>query len=538
MLTAISPTASGTQSTPTLPPDDPASLLQETTQEGPGDPSSEVSGNIIQPSASPEPTQAPLSEAPPVIPLAHKTLQLNVNGHSLELPLEKNNAVFDVATLNTEHPASFELVTDDDTLKVMLDSKTAQANEKTEIAIDRIAYNEYIPVTVTDGQDIRTLFIRTLNSSIPKLSAAGESQTDGHYYLSFTTLPLILKLNGAGEIVYYNYVEKELPAQPESEEADPYFGVGLWDFQKHILEDGSVRYSYFEQDPAYNKLALRGFAAGSHVVLDENYMEIDRVYMTDGDGDANAVEGHDFIMLADGHYIISNYELTLVDNIPANLVPNPQGSKVVAAHLREVKDGKALLDWYSTDYPALYALSEEGYHDFANSESQQPDYAHFSSMAIDPKDGNLVCSFRNMSTILKIDRETGDIVWMLSGRGDQFGMTAAQKTSGQSTVRYAEDGSLVIFDNGRATGQTRILRLTLDERAMAVERFEEFEIEGRYTEFGGNADNISGDVFCIGWGMFEGEAAALTEIDFESNKKLFELTLPEGVYTFRCAKFE
>ncbi|MDL2237908.1 aryl-sulfate sulfotransferase [Christensenellaceae bacterium OttesenSCG-928-K19] len=557
---------------------DSSSLFEETTQGSAGNTSTEVSGGITNgtttspspsPTAPPSPSataspapstepSTPPSEAPtqepspgPSIPLTQKILHLTVNGHSLDLPLEKNNAVFDVSTLNTEYAAVFQLKTDDSDLSVMLDSKKAQPGQDVEIKINRIAYNEYIPVTVTDGRDIRTLFLRTLNSNIPTLTPAGKSESDGHYYLSFVNRPLVLKLDAAGEIVYYYYgpeqdipVAQDIAATAESANEDQedealVTGPGLWDFKKHTLPDGAVRYSYLEQNLNYNQLVMEGYAAGERVILDEKYQEVDRVQMAaDKDGKVYPAEGHDFIMLEDGHYLLSNYELQLVDNIPVDLSPHPQGSKVVATHLQEVKDNEVLLDWYSTDHPELYSLSEDGYNDYANETTQQPDYIHFNSMIVDPADDNLICSFRNMSTIAKIDRESGDILWLLSGDGDQFGLMAEQKTSNQHYVRLTEDGYLTIFDNHNSTESTRILKLKLDEEEMTVAEYEEFEVPGRFSMFCGNADSLGGNTFCIGWGIFEGDGATLTEIDFDSNQKLFELTLPAGELTYRCAKYE
>lgn len=71
------------------------------------------------------------------------------------------------------------------------------------------------------------------------------------------------------------------------------------------------------------------------------------------------VDGHDFVLLGDRNWITESYVAETVDNIPAELNPNPLGSKVVAAVIQEVKDGKPVFTWKSTDHPELYALSEK-----------------------------------------------------------------------------------------------------------------------------------------------------------------------------------
>ena len=42
-----------------------------------------------------------------------------------------------------------------------------------------------------------------------------------------------------------------------------------------------------------------------------------------------------------------------------------------------------------------------------------------------------MCSFRNIDSILKIERGTGKILWILGGKGDHFGLTEEQKFSRQ-----------------------------------------------------------------------------------------------------------
>jgi hypothetical protein len=274
------------------------------------------------------------------------------------------------------------------------------------------------------------------------------------------------------------------------------------------------------------------------VILDERYCEIARLKLIAPGSSIDAAEGHDFILLDDDHYIVSAYEPRMVHNIPAECGPNPQGSRVIAARLQEVKKGEVIFDWVSTDHMELYVLSEAPFNDFANARDQFPDYVHFNSMEIDPADGNLVCSFRNISSIIKIDRKTGDILWILSGAGDQFGLSQEQKTSNQHYARLTPDGYLTVFDNNVRNKKTRILKMKLDEKGKRLTGYQEFFAGERFSVVCGSADNITGSVFVIGWGGSVDGKAVLTEIDFESNKKLFELSFPKNIHTYRCVKYK
>jgi hypothetical protein len=198
-----------------------------------------------------------------------------------------------------------------------------------------------------------------------------------------------------------------------------------------------------------------------------------------------------------------------------------------------------LLDWYSTDHEELYGLSEDEYNDYANTKSQQPDYAHFNSVDIDPSDGNLICSFRNLSTILKIDRKTGSIIWKLSGKADEFGLTDHQKTSNQHTAWLNSDGHITIFDNNVRNKKTRVLKLKINEEAKQLTAWNEYIVPGHFSVVCGSAMNLEKEVFVIGWGVSMDNFAALTEIDFGTGRKLFELTFPAGKNaTYRCVKYK
>ena len=119
------------------------------------------------------------------------------------------------------------------------------------------------------------------------------------------------------------------------------------------------------------------------------------------------------------------------------------------SYLQEVDHGKVVWDWKSIDYPELYGYTvTEGdprSNDFANQKTDAPDYVHFNAMRLD-ESGNLVCSFRHLNSILCLDRSKrkDQIVWKLSGRGDEFGLAENEKSSCQHYVTV--DGGYLTAD--------------------------------------------------------------------------------------------
>jgi hypothetical protein len=82
------------------------------------------------------------------------------------------------------------------------------------------------------------------------------------------------------------------------------------------------------------------------------------------------------------------------------------------------------------------------------------DWTHMNSIAIDPKDGNLIASIRHQSWVVKIDYRngagTGKILWRLGPGGDfrlANGVPASTWFSYQHDAEFQANGALTLFDN-------------------------------------------------------------------------------------------
>jgi hypothetical protein len=70
-------------------------------------------------------------------------------------------------------------------------------------------------------------------------------------------------------------------------------------------------------------------------------------------------------------------------------------------------------------------------------QDERTEWTHGNSV-IELADGSLLASFRNISTVIRIDRRTGEIVWKLG----------APPLSGQHAPHMLPNGNILIFDNG------------------------------------------------------------------------------------------
>lgn len=363
---------------------------------------------------------------------------------------------------------------------------------------------------------------------LPQIKVSGGTKLKGHFFISFPFTKNLIMMDGRGNIIW----SKHEPL-PEGIHA------GLWDFKKHNI-GGQIYYSYHDHIISNDNYGLLGFGPGERVILDANFNEIKRITFEQSDvtEKGHPVDGHDFLMIDLDHYILSGYIKETVNNIP-NLT---QSSSVVFSYLQEVQNGAVIWDWKSIDYPELYALTvtdaDQNANDFENTNTDAPDYVHFNSMRINT-DGNLVCSFRHLNSIICLDRHSkqNQILWKLSGKGDEFHLNEDEKSSCQHYAVIDND-YISIFDNGNKSSNTHIrsYKLNMGNKTAQVKTY---TVPGKFSSACGSAQRIYGETYVIGWGITNNDAVCMSVYDFATNNELMSLTLamPQN-YTYRCVYYE
>jgi hypothetical protein len=96
------------------------------------------------------------------------------------------------------------------------------------------------------------------------------------------------------------------------------------------------------------------------------------------------------------------------------------------------------------------------------------DFDHPNSAGFD-RDGNFIISYRVLGTVVKVDRETGKVIWRLGGVKNDFTFVNDPEGgfSAQHDAQVLDNGDLLVFDNGwRHDPQySRALEYRLDETA-------------------------------------------------------------------------
>jgi glucose dehydrogenase len=94
-------------------------------------------------------------------------------------------------------------------------------------------------------------------------------------------------------------------------------------------------------------------------------------------------------------------------------------------------DGKSVGEWRTWEHSIRRRIASRRY------KIRREEWTHGNGLAELPN-GDIVLSFRNISTVIIIDRKTGKIIWKL----------AAPPLAGQHAPMPLANGNLLLFDNG------------------------------------------------------------------------------------------
>ena len=447
--------------------------------------------------------------------LSNKQIEIQFGEEKIIFNTNQNYTVHELDALYSDVPMQVALNDSTHDFSNMKLSVNGEEIKKggTQLSIDQLDKNKFLNVTLEYKDYKRNYCIQTLPDDFPEIEKYGISEYGGEYYANFFAPSYILKMSEEGDILYYKKAENDQT---------------LALFTKWKIGE-KVRYSYFAERNT-GVINRNSYNYGDMIIMDENYKVIDIVHSLPSEKfsvDTNHnLEMHDFIMIDDGHYMLMNYVIDTPDkqDLSDTLKLN---SRVFAAYVQEIKDDKIIWEWISTDYPEFYASSIEG-NDYSNSDTYAADYMHINSLFIDPRDKNVIMSFRNQDSIVKVDKTTSEILWRFGGKNDDFNLSDYQKTSRQHHATITSNGNLLIFDNGTLNKQTRIIEAKLDETEKRLVDYKEFKIDGAFSEFTGSVQKINedNDVFIIGWGMNRTQQPMMSVIDFRNQKVLTEVIEP------------
>jgi hypothetical protein len=293
-------------------------------------------------------------------------------------------------------------------------------------------------------------------------------------------------------------------------------GAFAFDFQK--LPNGNL--SYFD----LGRLAF--------IVLDNTYHEIDAI--TPGNGYQN-IDLHELLLLPNGHYLFLADNLRTVDMSKIVSGGNPQ-TQVLEQIIQEIDQNKnVVFQWRGLDYLPVTDSTE-------SLTAATIDYMHANAMEVD-QDGNLLLSSRNLDEVTKINRATGQVMWRLGGKANQFrfaqgpGTTDVAQFYHQHDIRRLANGHITLFDNhdGHTPQVSRAVEYALDETTKTATLVRAYHNSPDAYAFAlGNVQTLpDGNIF-IGWGA--NLTPSLVEVK-PNGSKAFELDFADPLISYRAFRF-
>jgi Arylsulfotransferase (ASST)/TAT (twin-arginine translocation) pathway signal sequence len=269
-----------------------------------------------------------------------------------------------------------------------------------------------------------------------------------------------------------------------------------------------------------------GYGLGEYVILDSSYKEIKRLEA----GNGYLGDHHEFLITDRNTALITIY--SKVDKMDLASVGGSREGRVLDGIAQEVdiESGEVLFEWHSLKHVGI----DQSYARPPKNPAYYFDYFHINSIDVD-HDSNLLISARRTSTVYKVDRQSGEVMWQLGGKMSDFEMDPRTRRSWQHDARRQSDGTITIFDNGgvRVDEQSRGLVLELDMGPMNATVVREYTHPDKLlAATQGNVQVLPGGNVFIGWGS----QPVFSEFSREG-ELLFDARFPPQVESYRAFRF-
>ncbi|MAJ43446.1 MAG: hypothetical protein CMF96_01700 [Candidatus Marinimicrobia bacterium] len=264
------------------------------------------------------------------------------------------------------------------------------------------------------------------------------------------------------------------------------------------------------------------------IVMDKNMLEIDTLRCING----LKADYHDIRLLEDGGYILQAYHDVVID-MTQNIEGGHPEAIVNELVLQEFDSNHNLIfEWYAHDYLDISLYTN------LNITNSQFTWMHGNSIEID-FDNNLIISNRRSDEAIKINRHTGEVIWILGGPANQFSILndSYYGFSKQHDIRRLINGNILVFDNGTNHNPqlSRVCEYELNTENMTAELVWEYSHPEQYVGLSmGSSQRLSNGNTLINWGNLQNSGSIITEVDYTKNIVMeIEFSLGFNIYKVR-----
>ena len=278
-----------------------------------------------------------------------------------------------------------------------------------------------------------------------------------------------------------------------------------------------------------NKLSFFNKIDQSWILLNEYMIETDTLECVNG----YKADYHDIHLLTDGGYILQAYDSISVD-MSQIVSGGNNNAKIILLILQEFDSSQNLIfEWNAWEH-----LNIADYTNL-NLTADRIMWMHGNSIDID-LDSNILISNRRSSEVIKINRNSGDVIWYLGGPNNDFIITNDPYNgfSKQHDVRRIDNGNILLFDNGNEHYPpiSRALEYEINEIEETANLVWDFSHPQGYLGLAmGSVQRLPNNNTLINWGSLLVQGAVITEVDYEKNI-VFEIQYPLNTHCYKVRK--
>jgi len=272
-----------------------------------------------------------------------------------------------------------------------------------------------------------------------------------------------------------------------------------------------------------------GGSGDGYIVLNEHYEYVKTIRATDG----YWTDEHELLMLPDsGYFLIGRRE----EKVDMSAYGKPENATVRETCIQEyTKNDELIFQWAAWDYfdPADLDYDVNGNDHYIR-------FPHMNAIHIDDDD-HILLSSRHLNEVTKIHRQTGEIIWRLSGKNNEFEFIndELQGFRSQHAVRTLGNNHYTVFDNGNSHNppQSRAVEYEIDTSDSTATLVWEYrnDMPQYHSYYMGNAQRLSNGNTLINWAI--GPLPKLSEITPEG-EKAYEMTFADGTHVYRTFKMD
>lgn len=261
------------------------------------------------------------------------------------------------------------------------------------------------------------------------------------------------------------------------------------------------------------------------VAVDNNFNYL-RTYSTvNGYG----TDEHELVIMKDGSYFLIGGATESVDMSRYIAGGNPSASVLDNVVQQFTANDELIFQWRAWDYMNILDQQQ-----FIGLTSASFDFPHMNAIDVDD-DSNILLSSRSSSECIKINRDTGDIMWRLGGAHSTltFVNDPLNGQRNQHSIRSVGGGHYILFDNGNLhiPSVSRAVEYVVDPVAKTATLAWQFrDTPDKYAYYMGNVQRLTNGDTHINW-VLAGYPKAV-EVDTNGVKQL-ELSVSPGYDLYR-----